>query len=205
ILGAPDYGNHGAILVFKQIPGADSSADPVWELEAQIEAPGFETGDEFGASIAINGDNLIVGAPGRNGNTGGAFIYHRLNGQWTLQGELNGTAAGERTGASVDIGAEYAVAGAPGGAAVYLYRKLAGIWSFDTKLPATPLPDSQFGAVVHLDPTTLFVGAPGSSTSQGKVYVYSLALHPSSVTPNVNPPGSPGLTELTANDATNGN
>src|SRR5262249_51454115 len=77
VLGAPDFGNHGAIFVFKQVPNANPSLDPVWQLEAQIEAPGFQTGDEFGASVALSGDNLIVGAPGRNGGMGGAYIYHR--------------------------------------------------------------------------------------------------------------------------------
>src|SRR6185295_3814694 len=72
VIGAPSYGNHGAVFVFKQLPNSDPDADPVWELHAQIDAPGFGSGDQFGASLAINGEDLIVGAPGRNGGMGGA-------------------------------------------------------------------------------------------------------------------------------------
>lgn len=201
VLGAPDYGNRGAIFVYKQIPNADPSLDPVWELQTQIDAPGFQTGDDFGASVAINGDYLIVGAPGRNGDQGGAYIFHRLNGQWTLQKELNGNVAGERSGMSVDIGAEYAVAGAPGGTnpSVYLYRKLPGSWSSDATL-TTPQSGNGFGAAVHLDSSNLFVGAPADSTRPGEVWIYGLAPHAQNVSSNV----SSGPTALPATGGANG-
>ena len=41
ILGAPDYGNHGAVFVYNNV---GTGRDPVWELQAQIEAPGIPDG-----------------------------------------------------------------------------------------------------------------------------------------------------------------
>ena len=171
--------------------------------------PGFQTDDEFGASVALNGNDLIVGAPGRNGDKGSAYIFHRdgLAGRWTLENELVGNVTGERMGASVDIGEEYAAAGAPGASnsstadSVYLYRKLAGSWSFYTKLPTIPQAGNEFGTSVHLDPTTLFVGAPGSSATPGSVFVYGLAPNPGDIPPTVMPTGP---TTLTANGGMNG-
>ena len=56
----------------------------------------------------------------------------------------------------------------PGGASptVYLYRKLAGVWSADATI-SSPQTGIEFGAAVHLDPTSLFVGSPGASANRG--------------------------------------
>ena len=66
----PEYGNHGTVFVYKQIPAAIPNADPTWEFEAQIDAPGFQTDDQFGESVAIDGDSLdrrCAGSKWRNG------------------------------------------------------------------------------------------------------------------------------------------
>ncbi|MBS0265809.1 MAG: VCBS repeat-containing protein, partial [Planctomycetes bacterium] len=188
VLGAPDYGNRGAVLVFKNLT-AGTNAEPNWQLQAQIDSPGFVSGDQFGASVALNGDNLIVGAPGRANSAGGAYIFHRLNGQWSLVAELDGPTVGERTGSVVDIGPEYAALGAPGTnsdatGSVYLYRKIAGVWSRDAKLTAA-VASNGFGKALQLDGNTLFVGAPGNASLAGAVYTYALAAHPQNVASNV--------------------
>jgi hypothetical protein len=183
VLGAPDFGNHGAVLVFNNV---GSIREPRWELQAQLDAPGFQTGDEFGASVAVEGDSLIVGAPGRNGGSGGVYFYQRLDGQWTLQKQLGGSVPNEQLGSSVAIASDYAVAGAPGlsSSATYVYEKLGGEWSFDTRL-VTDQPGNKFGTAVHLDSSTLFVGAPGHNSERGAVYVYALAPNPQAGASNV--------------------
>ncbi|HEV3023305.1 MAG TPA: hypothetical protein VGX76_12595, partial [Pirellulales bacterium] len=188
VLGAPQFGNRGAVLVFKN-QNAGTTLEPDWQLQAQIDSPGFETSDRFGASVALSGDDLIVGAPGRRGDTGAAYIFHRLNGQWTLAQEFDGLVPGERSGTSVAIGPEYAVLGAAGSSpgatgAVYLFRKIAGVWTPDAKLLSPRLGD-RFGTAVQLDASSLFVGAPGSATLAGAVYFYSLEPHPQNVASNV--------------------
>ena len=185
VLAAPDYGNHGAVLIFSNV---GTNREPQWVFEAQIESPGFQTGDEFGTSIAIQGDQLIVGAPGRNGGRGGATLYQRLNGAWAERGRLDGTVAGERAGTSVDIGSDYAAVGAPGvdSAAVYVLEKLAGAWSLDSRLVTTQS-GNQFGSSVHLESTSLFIGAPNDSAGRGAVFVYSLSPNPQRGVANVSP------------------
>ena len=73
VIGAPDYGNHGAVFVFTQ--DSTDSDNPTWDLQAQINAPGFWIGSDFGADVAIDGDFMIVGAPGLNQDVGGAYIF----------------------------------------------------------------------------------------------------------------------------------
>ena len=177
VLGAPDFGNHGAVLIFNNI---GSIREPRWELQAQLEAPGFRTGDQFGASVALDGDNLIVGSPGRNDASGGVSFYQRLDGVWTPKHQLNGSTSNERLGSSVSIFGDYAAAGAPGlsNAATYVYEKLRGAWSLDTIL-STLEPGDKFGTSVYVDASTLFIGAPENTSSKGAVFLYTLAPTPS--------------------------
>ncbi len=41
-------------------------------------------GDDFGFSIAISGDFMLIGAPGFNNGHGAAFLYKKNNQQWEL-------------------------------------------------------------------------------------------------------------------------
>ena len=192
VFGAPEYGKRGAVFIYTQVPSGDPS-NPQWALQAQIEAPGFQTDDQFGASVALHGDYLIVGAPGRDASlttkdVGAAYLYHRVDGQWTLEMESVGTVAGALRGSSVDINGSYAVAGAPGSGvivpSVSLFRKVGGVWSADTT-PISGAVGSGFGTAVHLDSTNLFVGAPGSASTPGAVSIYGLDFEPKNVASNV--------------------
>ena len=58
ILGAPDYGNYGAVFVYRQVADPIPGEDPEWVLQAQIDAPGFLRDAEFGASVALDGEAL---------------------------------------------------------------------------------------------------------------------------------------------------
>ena len=101
---------------------------------------------------------------------------------------MDGTVAGERAGTSVDIGSDYAAVGAPGvdSAAVYVLEKLAGAWSLDSRLVTTQS-GNQFGSSVHLESTSLFIGAPNDSAGRGAVFVYSLSPNPQRGVANVSP------------------
>jgi MYXO-CTERM domain-containing protein len=37
--------------------------------------PNGETGDAFGGAVALHGSNVVVGAPGKNSQTGAAYAY----------------------------------------------------------------------------------------------------------------------------------
>ena len=86
----------GAAYVFVRNAGG-------WSQQAYLKSSNTEAGDEFGYSVAISGDAIIVGAPledsnatGANGNqndnstpdSGAAYIFVRNAGSWSQQAYL---------------------------------------------------------------------------------------------------------------------
>lgn len=57
-----------------------------WVEEAELCAPSVGQGDQFGWSVAIDGDALVVGSPGvddQGFNTGAAYVFRRIAGAWS--------------------------------------------------------------------------------------------------------------------------
>ena len=108
--GAP---NSGAVYVFTRTAG-------VWTQQAYLKASNTDTGDEFGISIAIAGDTLVVAGlfeasntTGINGNqadnsapdSGAVYVFTRTGGGWTQQAYLkaSNTDTGDLFGYSVAL------------------------------------------------------------------------------------------------------
>ena len=92
----------------------------VWTQQQKLIASDGAAGDQFGQSVAISGDTLVVGAHladvGANGNQGSAYIFVRSGGVWTEQQKLTAGdgAAGDAFGDSVAISGDTLVVGTPG-------------------------------------------------------------------------------------------
>ena len=121
--------NAGAAYVFSRIGNT-------WTQEAYIKASntngGSSGGDNFGTSVAISGNIILVGAPGEDSNStgvdgnesnnsasssGAAYIYKRSpNGVWTQEHYLkaSNTDADDNFGTSVAISGGKLIVGAPG-------------------------------------------------------------------------------------------
>ena len=54
-----------------------SRGDYVWVLRATLLADDGSEGDQFGRSVAMFGDTIVVGAPGRSTN-GNAYVFSRI-------------------------------------------------------------------------------------------------------------------------------
>ncbi|MFK7860351.1 MAG: FG-GAP repeat protein [Granulosicoccus sp.] len=103
--------------------------DGVWRLEQKILAPDATEDDNFGESVALEGDTALIGAIRDDElafRSGSAYVYARTNGVWTLQQKL--LAADGKTddvfGNSVALDGDTAIAGAPKGnveGTVYIY------------------------------------------------------------------------------------
>lgn len=116
-------GNAGAAYIYeKNSGGADN-----WALVRKI-APGIRAvGDNFGYSIAIEGDLIVVGAPGEQEDaselvplpyTGAAYIYRKNHGGANNWGQVKKFAPIVRAvhdgfGSTVDISGNNAIVGAP--------------------------------------------------------------------------------------------
>lgn len=103
----------GAVYVFRRV-GAS------WQQEAHIKASNPEYLDQFGTSVALSGDTLVVGAENEDGGTtgvdgdqsdnslqgsGAAYVFRRSVSSWTQEAYLkaSNTGYGDRFGISVAI------------------------------------------------------------------------------------------------------
>ncbi len=88
-------------------------------------------GDYFGESVAVSGDDLIVGAPyddDLGGSSGSAYIFVRDGGIWTQKAKLlaSDREGGDNFGYAVGLASDTAVVGGyhfnSGMGAAYVYR-----------------------------------------------------------------------------------
>lgn len=108
-----------------------------WTQQAKLVPSDGVADDEFGKSVAIDGDVAIVGAPGRANDTGAAYVFRRSGTTWSEEARLtawNGVKA-DLFGGAVAVESDLVAVGATksDGAAVnsgsaYAYRRVLGEW-----------------------------------------------------------------------------
>ena len=200
VVGAfqPDYLDSGTNV---SRPGAayvyTKDSNGAWSQQAKLTASDGADGDEFGISVAVDGDTVVVGARGNVSKTGAIYVFTKpSDGNWTstiTETKLTATggAADDLFGASVALYGESAiVVGAPGdqnsvggtdvstgSAYVFTRNSETGEWSQNAKLTATDAQTGdEFGISVAVDDDTIAVGAYGkdgnSIADSGLVYVF---------------------------------
>lgn len=191
LIGAPVAGESGngtgsAYLFGRNHGGADN-----WGQVSKLEASDPAPGNQFGYSVAIDGDTAIVGSIGDSGDAGSAYIFSRNAGGPDSWGEIRKLVASDTEtedgfGFAVSIFGDRAVVGAPGnddlgadsGSAYVFGRNVGGIdnWGEITKrVPADGSQSDFFGESVSIGPDTLAVGASGNDdagTNSGSAYIF---------------------------------
>lgn len=101
-----------------------------WTQQAYLKATNAQTNDQFGASVAVSGDVLVVGAPGEDSagtgssgqqgdnsapESGAAYVFVRIGATWLPHAYLkaSNTDPGDRFGTSVAVSNGTLVVGAP--------------------------------------------------------------------------------------------
>ena len=147
-------------------------------VKRKLLAPDGNANHAFGSAVAISGDRVVVGAPGRAGQVGGAYVFDapsgRLLGQ--LFHELPST--DDRFGAAVAIAGNLVVVGAPGDdtfrGSLFVFD-ITGIQSDlvsdpDDKLVSSPRASFDFfGEAVATDGRFIAGGAPNAGGDNGAV------------------------------------
>ena len=145
-------------------------------LTTKLTAFGAAAGDEFGISVAVDGDTILVGAHQNDSNKGAAYIFTRFRGVWgnapfsgnhrveTAKLVAAGAAADDEFGISVALDGDTAVIGArqddTRNGSAYVFTKVSGVWSQKAKLIASDgAADDEFGISVAVDGDTIVVGA----------------------------------------------
>ena len=188
VIGAAGkFSDQGAAYVFVRTVGATVP----WAQQQELTAFDGSGGDEFGASVSVSGDTAVVGAQGKNGDQGVAYVFVRtggtLTGSWTAQEEVLALdqAAYDNFGRSVSVSGSTLLVGAPaktvgsnlGQGAAYVFTQSGVTWTQQQELTASDgASNDEFGSSVALNGTTAVIGAPekaiGSESLQGAAYVF---------------------------------
>jgi hypothetical protein len=185
-----DAPNSGAAYVFTR-NGVN------WTQQAYLKASNIGTNDQFGWSVAISGDTIVVGAkfedsryPGIQSDnslpdSGAAYVFTRTDTNWTQQAYLKPLNPGQNFnfGWSVSVSSNTVVVGTPfesttalASGAAYVFVRSGTNWSQQAMLKSpSALAQDRLGASVAVDGETLIAGAnreSASATNSGAAFVF---------------------------------
>ena len=168
--------NSGSVNVYSAVDGS---------FIRKITPPANSAGDEFGNAIAIDGNDLLVGArfdDDGGSNAGAAYLYDIQTGDLIKKLTSPSPTAGDQFGNAVSIengniaiSAWLSDSAAAEGGAVFIFNT-----SNDNSITITAPSAAdfdQFGASVSLSGNQVAIGAPfrdSSETDTGSAYVFSL-------------------------------
>jgi hypothetical protein len=181
--------SRGVLTAAVTVLGLLMLAPPADALVRPVSPSDGNTGEHFGRSVAMDGDTLVVGAPGGGDNQGAVYVYTRTVAEtWTQTAKLTASdgADGDQLGAAVAIDGTTIVAGAPGddnaAGSVYLFDRdgAANRTQRDQLLASDGSAQDALGSAVDIDGATVVAGAPdddnaGSDVSlnHGSVYTFT--------------------------------
>ena len=187
--GDPTLGQSaGAVYVFREVAGAFTQIDKLFASDGAA----F---DEFGYSLDMSGDTIVVGSRGDDDlgpGSGAVYVFREVGGVFTQVAKLTASdgAGGDEFGSSVAIdgsrvvvgstGADNGVPGSNRGAA-YVFDEVGGVWTETGKLTASTAVNFDFlGKVVALDGDLVVVGSEEADTqsanptfNRGAAYVFA--------------------------------
>jgi hypothetical protein len=163
-----------------------------WSEQAKLLPSDGAAADQFGTSVAVDGDSAVVGAHWDDDQgfvSGSAYVFVRSGTGWSEQAKLlpSDGAAGDGFGVGVAVDGDSAVVGAPGdddqgsaSGSAYVFVRSGTTWSEQAKLlPSDGGAADHFGTSVAVDGDTVAVGAPGDDdqgSASGSAYVFELGL-----------------------------
>ncbi len=176
----------GAAYVF-------SRSGTTWTQQQKLTASDGMAFENFGNSVAISGQTIVVGSKSNNINTnlpgGSAYVFVWTGTIWAEQQELMALDGriDDFFGTSVAISGDTVVVGEPGlytgedlryGSA-YVFVRTGTTWRQQYKtIGLDPSPGANFASSVAVSGTTILAGAPNDSAlgpfSHGAVYVFEV-------------------------------
>ena len=179
--------NSGAVYVYLK-----DLKTKKWVEDMKLHMTGAAAGDNFGSSVAIDGDTIVVGAPQDDINVGSNFhgsahVFTRGPEGWDDGVELlplDADSAYQNYGISVDIDNGFIVIGVAydndkgtNSGSAYVYELASGVWqSVGKLLPPSTENDQNFGwsVAIDMDTDTIVIGAPHwTAAGVGSAYVFT--------------------------------
>ncbi len=190
LAGSPVRRETAANLTLAAQPAISAAIDP--SQSAKLTAANGASGNQFGISVAVSGEMVVIGAPLANDGRGAAYVFAEPGTGWadmTEVAELTASdgQAGDYFGGSVAISGDTIVVGAGyatvGGnamqGAAYVFAEPGSGWGNMTqtaKLTASGgVAYDTFGVSVAISGDTVVVGAETaySANPQGAAYVFT--------------------------------
>jgi hypothetical protein len=186
-IGDDDKGSaSGSAYVYtRDVPGSATSA---WTQRAKLVPADGAADDNFGWSVSVSGDTIVVGAykdDDKGSASGSAYVYTRdVPGIWPQRAKLvpDDGAGSDYFGHSVSVSGDTIVVGAhkddssTGSAYVYT-RDVPGTWTQTKKIVADDGAGSDnFGWSVSISGDTIVVGAhqdDDKGSNSGSAYVFT--------------------------------
>lgn len=160
-----------------------------WIQQAKLIADDTEAGDNFGKSVAIHKNTVIVGAhldDDGGSKSGSAYVFAHDGNTWTQQAKLTASdaAARDEFGISVSISGSTAIVGSPfdddagsKSGSAYIFGSNGGVWTERAKLTASDAAAGDgFGNAVAIEANRVIIGArlhDGRKPDSGAVYAFS--------------------------------
>lgn len=182
--GTLGTGDSGSAFVYRY----DGTA---WDKEAKLLATDADGGDQFGKTVAVSGDWIMVGALGdristvTGGSVGSVYVYNRQGSAWVFIERLNASdaASGRLFGVSLSLRGDVAAMGdySQNANSVYIFRRNGTDWTQEANFrggdTVTGTNGDRFGVSVGIDGDLLVVGAErdddGGLTSSGTVFFFT--------------------------------
>ena len=160
-----------------------------WSQSAKIKPSDGVTGEQFGYSVSVSGDTVIVGAWEDNDNgsdSGSAYIFTRTGSTWSEQAKIKPSdgSMDDQFGISVSVSGDTAIVGANGdddngtdSGSAYVFTRTGSNWSQQAKIkPSDGSVGDQFGISVSVSGDTAIVGAnfdDDNGEASGSAYIFT--------------------------------
>ena len=167
--------NAGAISFFRRTWGDK------WNQEDFIVSPISSANEEFGKSVDINDNYIVVGTPGSNSNKGRAYLFE-IESDYNLTqlssfSEITSTLT-NYAGYSVAVNSSFVSVGAIGNdngkGIVHLYYKDQGgedNWGlYDSLVASDGVNNDAFGSSISMSGNYIVIGAPDKMHSDGSAF-----------------------------------
>lgn len=172
----------GEVYVFERAAG-------VWTQTARLTPSHGDAGDKFGASVAVRGQQIFVGAPNdddRASNSGAVYVFTKSSGVWQESQKLSdpGGAQSDFFGTSISFDGSLGCVGVPlddehgsDSGSVFVFEGVRGTWDADAKLiPSDAVTGQDFGRSVSVSGSVVLAGAAlddDNGLNAGAAYVFS--------------------------------
>jgi len=175
VVGAGTTGEigEGAVYIYTRSGSTWTQQDKITNTSA-----GGPNGTQFGNSVDISGDTVVIGAPG----LATTFVYTRSGSTWSLQQSIThpdppGTWGGGVIDGDTLLCTSTSRIEGEGGSnwgAAYVFTRSGSTWTLQQKLlPPTPISGGYFGVAPSISGDTVLIGEFGYSSFTGRAHIFT--------------------------------